>query len=151
MSPPRTISHATMDQFVQTNPTSTPSSCHIIHPAQSSPTLAPTTPPASTSRSSTVGTQTVHRASQHFEIGSHTHVAKSESPALPRYEKDPKFSTNATTIKISHYNTVSLPPTSSAGSSNSSALSTASTALETCSKTAHFAPKLKKLEKSPTS
>ena len=146
-NPPKTISEATMDQFVQTNLTSTPSSCHIINLAQSSPTLAPTTPPASTS---TLGTQIVHRASEHFEIGPHTRVVKSESPALPRNEKNSKFSTNATTIEISHYNTVSLPPTSSVGSPNSPALSTTFTALETRSKTAHFAPKLKKLEKSLT-
>jgi hypothetical protein len=96
----------------------------------------------------TTGTQTETGTSQHLEIGCPTCVATSRSLALSENRKNAKF---GSTGEIAPNVPIFSSPTLSVTSTNSTAPSTTTTALEKRSTTANFTEKHEKIEHSPIS
>ena len=81
-----TNSCPTMDCFVQTNPSSIQTSCHIINSSSLSPALPQVTATSSVS-TTTMGIQTDPTTTQLLKINAPTCVATSQCPELPGNKK----------------------------------------------------------------
>lgn len=118
-----TNSCPTMDCFVQTNPSSIQTSCHIINSSSLSPTLPQVTATSSVS-TTTMGIQTNPTTTQLLETNPPTCVATSQCPELPGNEKNAKntktSTTQVTASEFSQNLTVCSPPTHPVASSTSS-------------------------------
>ena len=144
-SPLDTNSGTTTNRFVQMNPISTQISCHTSQ-LEIPPTLSTPTPATSSVSLMNIGIQTETTTYQNLEMGSRTCVANLQSPAPYRNGENSKIHSTSENSPNTTVFSSSMP---SVTSSNSTASSTITTALETCQITAGFAQNHPKIEKLP--